>query len=246
MQRKARPLRQGRRPALRLHLGLDQVDARVGPRRLALLPRGDARGRRGRALHRAPDGDPRLRGRRQRGPAGARRSPSRRRTRSSTSGCPSASYALAQAAIYLVAGAEVERRQQRRSPPRARTSATTAPPRRPPRCARPPIRARRRSGAGSATTTRTTTPGTSTTRSTCPRGLEDLRFYEPGDDEPRCASGWRRSGASAVRLTPEGPRRPRARSSGADRWPAAPRALRCGLVPSAGALPPARRRGDAR
>ena len=39
-----RPLRQGRRPALRHDLGLDQGHARVGSRRLALLPGGDARG----------------------------------------------------------------------------------------------------------------------------------------------------------------------------------------------------------
>ena len=65
------PLRQGRRQALRLHLGVDQVDARLGRRRLALLPRGDARGRRGPALHRAPDDRARLRGHRQRRPAGA-------------------------------------------------------------------------------------------------------------------------------------------------------------------------------
>ena len=67
------PLRPRGRQALRLHLGLDQGDARLRPRRLDLLPRGDARGRRGPALHRAADGDLRLRGRRQRRPAGARR-----------------------------------------------------------------------------------------------------------------------------------------------------------------------------
>ena len=96
-----RPLRQGRRPALRPDLGVDQGDARQRPRRLALLPRGDARGRRGPALHRPAHGHPRLRGHRQRRPAARSRSPSPPRRRSSTSGCPSASYALAQCAIYL-------------------------------------------------------------------------------------------------------------------------------------------------
>ena len=67
------PLRPRRRPALRLHLGLDQGDARVGSRRRPVLPRGHARGRRGRALHGPADGDLRLRGHRQRRPAGARR-----------------------------------------------------------------------------------------------------------------------------------------------------------------------------
>ena len=66
-------LRQGRRPALRLHLGVHQVDARQRSRRGRLLPRRDARGRRGRALHRAADDRARLRGHRQRRPARAAR-----------------------------------------------------------------------------------------------------------------------------------------------------------------------------
>ena len=53
-----------------------------------LLPRGDARGRRGPALHRAPDDHPRLRGHRQRRPAGAGGGGRRGGARSSTSGCP--------------------------------------------------------------------------------------------------------------------------------------------------------------
>ena len=65
-------LRPGRGQALRLHLGLDQGDARVRRRRVDLLPRRDARGRRGPALHRPPHGDLRLRGHRQRRPPGAR------------------------------------------------------------------------------------------------------------------------------------------------------------------------------
>ena len=66
-------LRQGRRRALRLHLGVDQVDARERRASVRLLPRGDARRRRGRALHRAADDRARLRGHRQRRPAGAAR-----------------------------------------------------------------------------------------------------------------------------------------------------------------------------
>ena len=64
-------LRPRGRQALRLHLRLDQGHPRLGRRRLDLLPRGDARGRRGPALHRPADGDLRLRGHRQRRPAGA-------------------------------------------------------------------------------------------------------------------------------------------------------------------------------
>ena len=94
-------LRPRGRPPLRLHLGLDQGDPRLGRRRLPLLPRGDARGRRGPALHRPPDGDLRLRGHRQRRPAGARgRQPPRHRP-STASGCPECALNLAQAAAYL-------------------------------------------------------------------------------------------------------------------------------------------------
>ena len=86
----AAELRQGRRPALRLHLGVHQVDARLGSRRGGLLPRRDARGRRGRPLHRAADDRARVRGHRQRrsaraagrrrgGARGRARRPSRRR-----------------------------------------------------------------------------------------------------------------------------------------------------------------------
>ena len=146
LQRKARPLRPRRRQALRLHLGLDQVHARLGPRRVALLPRGDARGRRGRALHRPPDDHPRLRGHRQRRPAGAGGGGRRRRRRSSTSACRRRS-------------SRSPRRRStcrwRRSPtppsarssPRARTCASTAPLDRPGRCARRPSRWRRRRSA---------------------------------------------------------------------------------------------------
>ncbi len=52
------PLRPRRRPPLRLHIGVDQGDARFRSGRVAVLPRGDARGRRGPALHRPQDGDP--------------------------------------------------------------------------------------------------------------------------------------------------------------------------------------------
>ena len=78
MQKKAVLYDKGGRQALRLHLGLDQVHARLGRRRLALLPGGDARGRRGPALHRAPDDRAGLRGHRQRRSAGAAWSPWRR------------------------------------------------------------------------------------------------------------------------------------------------------------------------
>ena len=122
------PLRQGRRPALRLHLGLDQGHARLGPGRVAVLPRRDARGRRGRALHRPADGHPRLRGHRQRRSAGAadrRRGRPRDRARR-----PARGPVRARPGRDLpVAGAEVGRRQagDRRGPrphPRRRRRAS--------------------------------------------------------------------------------------------------------------------------
>ena len=160
LQRKARALRQGRRPALRLHLGLDQVDARLGPRRVALLPRGDARGRRGPALHRAPDG--------RSSPPRTSATPTRRRSwsrsrrprRSSTSACPRRAQPRAGGDLPR-ARAEVERRRTtaigaaRGARPRARRASC-----RPTTCSDAPLpgreeaRPRRR-----ATSTRTTSPG---------------------------------------------------------------------------------------
>ncbi len=69
------PLRPGRRRPLRHDLRLDQVDARKRRSGVGVLPGRDAGGRRGRPLHRPSDGDPRLRGHRQRRPEG----PARRR-----------------------------------------------------------------------------------------------------------------------------------------------------------------------
>ena len=94
-------LRPRRRPPLRLHLRLDQGHPGLGPRRLPLLPGGDARGRRGPPVHRQADGDPRLRGRRQRRPAGARgrrRPPPRRWTGWA---CPSAASTSPRRPTYL-------------------------------------------------------------------------------------------------------------------------------------------------
>ena len=94
------PLRQGRRQALRPDLGLDQVHARLRSRRLAALPGGDARGRRGSALHRPPNGGAGERG---------RGTPTRGRWRWPWNaahavehvGMPECALNLAQAAVYL-------------------------------------------------------------------------------------------------------------------------------------------------
>ena len=176
-------LRQDRRPPLRHDLGLDQGHARVGPRRVAVLPRGHARGRRGPALHRPPDGHPRLRGHRQRRPARRCRSRSPPRTRSSTSACPrrrtrspSARSTSRSRRSRNAAGRALRRRPRPR--PRARRPA----PARLPAQRRLPRRALR-SAAARATTTPTTTPATSAPRSCCPTPSSATRFYEPDDAE---------------------------------------------------------------
>ena len=79
-----------RRGALQPDLGAAQVDAQQRSRRVGLLAGADARGRRGSALHRAAAGALRLGRHRQRRSAGARRSPSRRRTPCTSSACPKA------------------------------------------------------------------------------------------------------------------------------------------------------------
>ena len=174
------PLRQGGRQALRLHLGLDQGHPRVRRRRVGLLPRGDARGRGGPALHRAPDGHLRLRGHRQRRPC--RRSPSRPRSArpSTASGFPSAG---------STSPREPSTSRSRRSPtpptrrcsgPRS-TFASTAPPSRRRRCGAPPTRAPRSSGGEPATAIPTTTPARSTTSGRSPSRSPRRRFYEPSD-----------------------------------------------------------------
>ena len=176
-------LRQGRRPALRLHLGLDQVHARVGPGRVAVLPGGDARGRRGRALHRAPDGDPGLRGRRQRGPAGAagrgRRGPRRRARRA------------ARGDLRARPGRDLPRRWRRSPTPRAARSAPPGAHIREHGAAAPPAALRsaaypaaRKLGRGIGYDYPHDHPGQVNDQEHLPAGAEHLRFYDPGDMEP--------------------------------------------------------------
>ena len=171
-------LRQAGRPPLRLRLGADQGDARVRPGRGDLLPRGDARGRRGPALHRPPDGHPRLRGHRQRRPAGAAR-----RDRRRPGGRPGrAARMRAQprpGGGLPRPGAEVERLDDRDLGARCATSASTAPSCRPTTCATPTTPARGSSVAARATSIRTTSPAASPSSRCCPRRLRGERFYEP-------------------------------------------------------------------
>ena len=110
------------------HLGVDQGDARLGPRRVAVLPRGDARGRRGPALHRAADD--------RSWPPRTSATPTRRRSSVAVAaahavehvGMPEGQFALAQAAIYLALAPKSERgeagdRRRARARPRARRRA---------------------------------------------------------------------------------------------------------------------------
>ena len=129
-----------------------------------------------------------------------------------------------------VAGAEVGRRQARAG-----------------RGPRPHPRARRQAAAGGAAVgglpggaqararqglrlPARRTRATSTTRSTCPRALEGLRFYFPDEGEPEAPAAARRRSArrAAGRRAPGGrPERPR--------WPPQPLRSPCwSLVPAAG------------
>ena len=129
-------LRQGRRGALQPHLGAAQVDAQQRPRRGRLLARAHARGGRGPDVRRAAADPLRVRGRRQRRSAGARRWRSPPRTRRTCSGMPEANTALAQAALYLatapksnaVYAAYLQRRRGRHA--RAGRARAAAPPQR--------------------------------------------------------------------------------------------------------------------
>ena len=198
-------LRPRRRQALRLHLGLDQVHARLGPRRVALLPRGDARGRRGPALHRPAHGHPRLRGRRQRRPAGAAGRGRRGARRSSTSGCPRRTTRSPRRRSTWRWRRSPTPRAGRCTPP-APTCASTArrTRRRPLRSAAYPAR-RKGSAAASATTTRTATrarqrPGAP------PRGRSrTARFYAPGRRRGRDARAPRHGASARPRREPRPP-----------------------------------------
>ena len=159
---------------------LDQGHARLGPRRLAVLPRGDDRGRRGPALHRPADGDPGHRGRRQRRPAGA----GRRRRRRAGRRARRAARGPARAGPgrdLPRAGAEVQRRLPRhRRRARARPRATGR--RRRP-CARrlsaQPLRARLRGLRLPSRQARAVSPQPES----CPR-RSGRALLDPRPDEP--------------------------------------------------------------
>ena len=163
----AAALRQGRRPALRLRLRLHQVDAGLRPRRGRLLPRLDARRRRGPALHRPADGHLRLRGRRQRR---STRAPGRR-----GGGARARARRAAGGAAQPLPGGDLPRERAQVEGERERdlvgarggaAAAATCVRR---RCsATPTTRVRRSSGTARATSTRT--PIRAASRSTtCPR-----------------------------------------------------------------------------
>ena len=207
------PLRPRGRPPLRLHLRLDQGDPRLRRRRLALLPRGDARGRRGPPLHRPADGHPRLRGHRQRRPAGAGGRHRRRRRRSTASGCRSARSTWPRPRpTWRWRRSRTPRLQRPRGGDRA-TSASTARSRRRPTSTTPTTPARRSSAAARATSTRTTSRAASPTSRWRPRSCADERFYEPTDRgfEAELRGGWRRCGklrrSGRVDLAPDGRQR---------------------------------------
>ena len=183
-------LRQGRRPPLRHDLGLDQGDARLGPGRVAALPGGDARGRRGPALHRPADG----RSSRARTSATPTRARSRWRWRPRT---PWSTWACRSARSTSRRRPSTWRWRPSRTPPTRRSGAPAqwvrehgAPASRRPTCAARPTRARRSSAAARATTTRTTARRASRAQELMPPEAEGERFLE--------LSGARRGGASCA------------------------------------------------
>ena len=178
-------LRPQGRPALRLRLGVHQVDARRRRRRGRLLPRGDARGGRGRPFHRAAHGHPRLRGRRQRRPEragrrGRRRAGARARRPARGAAQPRAGGDLpgTRAQVERLRVAIWEARRDVREHGNARPPAML----RSHRATRP---ARRRAATARATSTRTTTRTGSTSR-TSRKSYEGRRYYRPsGHGEER-------------------------------------------------------------
>ena len=191
------PYDKTRRRPLRRHLGVHQVDARQRPRRGRLLARADGPRRRGPEVHRPPHAHLRLRGRRQRRPAGAagraRRLQGRRVDR------------LARVPHQPGAGGHLPgARAQEQRLVLARST------RRWPRCATGPrapvpnhLRDRHRPGCRGRTgrtATRTTTPRRWVEQRYLPDGLERGAFYQPA---PR---GWEAerepSGGRARRAAP--------------------------------------------
>ena len=172
-------LRPRRRPPLRHDLGVHQERAGERPRRGALLPRRDARGRRGPGLHRPADRDPRERGHRQRRPARARAGRRPARAWSSWSACPSAATrSRRRPPISRWRPSRTPRRPRSRAAREAARAHATA---RPPAALRDAQLPRRAASwaAASATATRTTRRGRSWPTITCPPELAGSRFYEP-------------------------------------------------------------------
>ena len=170
-------LRQGRRRALRLHLGVHQGDTRIRPERGALLPGGDAGGRRGSPLHRAAPDRPRLRGHRDGRLAGAARGHGGRTRGASMSGFPRrSSTSRTRRSTWRAPRSRTP--SSRRSAPRGPTSASTARSGLRRRCATRTTGARRSSATARATSTRRTIPRatTSTTsRRSCGAGSTTTR-----------------------------------------------------------------------
>ena len=222
LQRRAVALRQRRRSPLRLHLGLDQGDTRLGSGRLALLPGGDARGRRGPALHRAADGDPRLRGHRQRRSGRRCASRPRRPPRSSTWACP-------RRATRSPRPRSTSRSRRSPTPPdgrcggAARTCASTAPRRRRRGCARATAGPERGDYENPHRL-----PGHVGPQELAPEGVAASASTHPDEAEAalaeRLAPGPRDAGARgwiiAARWRPSTPQSPRAAELGATRPPA--------------------------
>ena len=159
------------------------------PRRGRVLPRRDARRRRGRALHRPPDGDPRLRGRRQRRSARARRRRCRRpgaRARRAAGGAaepgPGGDLPGQRTEVERVGAGDLERAERGA---RARHPGAAG---RAPRLPTTPARGR----AGTArATSRPTTTRLRPRRDHLPDGLEGQTYYVPSGNGEESGDGSR-------------------------------------------------------
>ena len=122
-------------------------------------------------------------------------------------GLPECRINLSQAATYLCAGAQEQRRVHGRSTPRSTTCAARATSRRRPTCATPTTAARRNSVTARGTSTRTRTAAGSSS-STCPTRLSGRRYYVPiRGVESQLAARWEEVRRQAAESDPGGPAR---------------------------------------
>ena len=194
--RRLRPWGQPLRRRLRIH----QEHAGLGPRRGPVLARADDPRRRGPPVHRAADGDLRLRGRRDSPIPRRCPSPWRPRTRSSTSACPRLATTSPRPPCTSPGRPSPTRSP---TPWRRRWQTRTRPTPSPRTCATPTTPAPRSSGTARAISTRTTSRVITSSSSTDRSGS---RMPSTTSRRARAAtSSWSRAPARRCRSRRRGP-----------------------------------------